>query len=285
MRNDSHDDPEDVPSLTVERDEPSLPARSDGISAHALRESVERTERGFGTGLLWLLVLALGAGLGLLGWWSYTQIDLLERQLIATQESFARISEDAAGRLQDISGQLVASESTVTTDSEAIKLLLKQLERQVVDLGRQQQLSESQQQALEDRQNGQARRFDEQNGLLAQLAGDLQGQQEASAKLVERSDVVAAEQARFEAALVEQKTQQASLGKQVESLKQNDPSKDIVRLEQDLLIVRSQLDKLDSRIAPRGNTAEFDAFRSQTKRAITAVQNQIANLQSQIDSR
>lgn len=60
--------------------------------------------------------------LGGLGWWSFQQISLMEQQLVATQESFARISEEAAGRIQDISGKVVATESPVTSGSEALKL-------------------------------------------------------------------------------------------------------------------------------------------------------------------
>ena len=61
----------------------------------------------------------------------------MEQQLVATQESFARISEDAAGRLQDISGKVVATESSVTGENEALKLRLKQLENKLAELGKQ----------------------------------------------------------------------------------------------------------------------------------------------------
>ena len=99
------------------------------------------------TAPLWVVVLALLISLGALGWWSYQKIAMLEMQLVATQESFARISEDAAGRLQDISGKVVATESNVTTESEAVKLRIKQLEQQAIDLARQQQAFATEQQS------------------------------------------------------------------------------------------------------------------------------------------
>ena len=58
--------------------------------------------------------------------------------MVATQESFARISEEAAGRLQDISGKVVASEASVNNGSEALKLQIKQLESQLLEQGKQQ---------------------------------------------------------------------------------------------------------------------------------------------------
>ena len=85
---------------------------------------------------------------------------MLEMQLVATQESFARISEDAAGRLQDISGK-VATESNVTTESEAVKLRIKQLEQQAIDLARQQQAFATEQQSLAGRQGNQDQRMEE----------------------------------------------------------------------------------------------------------------------------
>ena len=59
----------------------------------------------------------------------------MEQQLVATQESFARISEEAAGRIQDISGKVVATESSVTSGSEALKLQVKQLENKLAETG------------------------------------------------------------------------------------------------------------------------------------------------------
>src|SRR3546814_15035400 len=70
--------------------------------------------RSASTGPLWALVGALLCALAFLAWWSFQQISLMEQQLVATQESFARISEDAAGRLQDISGKVVAGDRKST---------------------------------------------------------------------------------------------------------------------------------------------------------------------------
>ncbi|MNI93552.1 hypothetical protein D3C73_1515210 [compost metagenome] len=66
--------------------------------------------------------------------------------------------------------------------------------------------------------------------------------------------------------------------------KQGNPSAAIERLEQDLIVLKSQQ---DNRPTPQGgaNVAEFDAFRGQVTRNITTLQSQIRNLQQQISAR
>ncbi|MNP16990.1 hypothetical protein D3C76_1094070 [compost metagenome] len=73
------------------------------------------------------------------------------------------------------------------------------------------------------------------------------------------------------------------LGSDIEALKkQGNPSQAIRSLEQDLLVLRSEL---DNRPASSSNTAEFDAFRAQMTRNISTLQSQVQNLQQQIDMR
>ena len=224
---------------------------------------------------------ALTIALGGLGWWSFQQISLMEQQLVATQESFARISEEAAGRIQDISGKVVATESNVTTGSEALKLQVKQLESRLAELGKQQQQSASAQAALDKR--------------IEQLGGELKNGQGATADFDKRLQALAAEQTALKNAQGEARAVQAELVKldgrisglsgDIEALKERrDPTQAIQRLEQDLLVLRSEL---DNRPAPTSgpNTAEFDAFRAQMTRNINTLQGQMINLQQQIDAR
>ncbi|HBM08938.1 MAG TPA: ATPase, partial [Pseudomonas sp.] len=58
----------------------------------------------------------------------------------------------------------------------------------------------------------------------------------------------------------------------------------ISRLEQDVLILRSEVDNRPA-ATPGVVTSEFDAFRAQMTRSINTLQGQIANLQQQIDQR
>ena len=116
MRKDASDDFDDnLPSLRGNtRDDhdfaPAGPAR-ERDALYSRNTPVVRVKAP-STGALWALIGALFIALGGLGWWSFQQINLMEQQLVATQESFARISEEAAGRLQDISGKVANTQSS-----------------------------------------------------------------------------------------------------------------------------------------------------------------------------
>ena len=74
----------------------------------------------------------------------------------------------------------------------------------------------------------------------------------------------------------------AGLSADVAALKKlGNPNQAIARLEQDLLVVKGDLETRSA-----GNsTAEFDAFRAQMTRNINTLQAQVQNLQQQIDAR
>ncbi|WNF46010.1 ATPase [Pseudomonas sp. SG20056] len=281
MRNDAHDELDHVPSLRADhRDhddyaaEQAEPARSPGYGRAAAAAPVKTAS----TGPLWALVGALMIALGGLGWWSFQQISLMEQQLVATQESFARISEEAAGRIQDISGKVVATESSVTSGSEALKLQVKQLESKLAELSKQQQ--------------GVSGQSSEQSKRLEQLAAQLKGQEGGDAKLEgilnklsAEQAVLKNEQATLKSALAGQSKldeKLAGLSGEIDVLKkQGNPNQAIARVEQDLLVLKSDL---ETRTAG-SSTAEFDAFRAQMTRNISTLQAQVLNLQQQIDAR
>ncbi|MFG0722516.1 ATPase [Pseudomonas sp. GLN_6] len=281
MRNDAHDELDHVPSLRADhRDhddyaaEQAEPARSPAYGRAAAAAPVKTAS----TGPLWALVGALMIALGGLGWWSFQQISLMEQQLVATQESFARISEEAAGRIQDISGKVVATESSVTSGSEALKLQVKQLESKLAELSKQQQ--------------GVSGQNSEQSKRLEQLAAQLKGQEGGDAKLEgilnklsAEQAVLKNEQATLKSALAGQSKldeKLAGLSGEIDALKkQGNPNQAIARVEQDLLVLKSDL---ETRTAG-SSTAEFDAFRAQMTRNISTLQAQVLNLQQQIDAR
>jgi chromosome segregation ATPase len=300
MRNDAHDELDNIPSLTAGRDRDPYPApelepisKSTSQAADDARPRQKR--RAASTAPLWFLILVLFGLLIALGWWGLQQVSRLEAQLVATQESFARISEDATGRLQDISGKIVATESSVTTEGEALKLRIKQLEKQALDLAEQQRSITTQQQSLTGKQGNQDKRLDEQGGQIERIATDVRGHQSATATLAVSVKKVASDQAALTSSMSALKGSVEELGKlsdridglskDVAALKQRgDASQAISRLEQDVLILRSELDNRPA-ATPGVVTSEFDAFRAQMTRNINTLQGQIANLQQQIDQR
>jgi chromosome segregation ATPase len=279
MRNDAHDDFDDVPSLRADPhdddDFPTTPAARERTTVHSRSTPVVKV-KGPSTGPLWALVGALVFAFAGLAWWSFQQISLMEQQLVATQESFARISEEAAGRLQDISGKVVASQSNVTSDSEALKLQIKQLESKLQDQSKQQQGVAGQATDLDKR--------------LAQMSAQTTEQQTANAQLQAQVKALGTELAALKGA----QTDGSKVDAQLKSLsadlatlkKQGNPSAAIERLEQDMIVLKSEQDNRPAAAAQNGaSTAEFDAFRGQVTRNINTLQSQIQNLQQQLNSR
>jgi chromosome segregation ATPase len=276
MRNDALDELEQIPSLASgARDRDDLAQTSSaGAAAQAYAAAptvAQSAPKSASTGPLWALLGAALIALSGLAWWSFQQIALMEQQLVATQESFARISEDAAGRLQDISGKVVATESNVTGENEALKLRVKQLEAKLTELSKQQQTASGQ-------QGSQGKR-------LQELSAELKLQGEGSSQLEVKLKGVTAEQLSLKATLAEQGKldgQLKSVAAELEGLKkQGNPNQAIARLEQDLLVLRSELDNRPA----QNSTAEFDAFRGQVSRNISTLQTQVQNLQQQLNNR
>ena len=281
MRNDANDDFDDVPSLRADTfDDDDIPP-SARTSVHSRTPPVVKVKAA-STGPLWALVGALFFAFIGLAWWSFQQISLMEQQLVATQESFARISEEAAGRLQDISGKVVASQSNVNSDSEALKMQIKQLETQLLDQSKQQQGVVGQASDLDKR--------------LAQMTAQTTEQQNANTQLQAQVKALSAELAtlksapadtgKFDAQLKSYDAQLKSLGADITALKkQGNSNAAIERLEQEIVVLKSEQDNRPAAAQGGGNTAEFDAFRGQMTRNLNTLQAQIQNLQQQINAR
>ena len=284
MRNDARDDFDDVPTLRATVDDHDALAPTAGARERTTvysRNTPVIKVKGASTGPLWAMIVALLLAVAGVAWWSFQQISMMEQQLVATQESFARISEEAAGRLKDISGKVVASESTLNTGSEALKLEIKQLEEKLLEQGKQQQGAVVGQQGELDK------RFEQINAaILAQVTA----QQEGAAKLQTQVKELGAELAVLKTALAEQgklDAQVKGLGADIAALKkQGDPNSAIQRLEQDLIVLKSELETRPAAAPTQGaNTAEFDAFRGQVTSNINTLQSQIQNLQKQISAK
>ncbi|RBC03084.1 ATPase [Pseudomonas sp. MWU12-2115] len=274
MRNDANDDFDDVPSLRADTfDDDDIPPTA-RTSVHSRTPPVVKVKAA-STGPLWALVGALFFAFIGLAWWSFQQISLMEQQLVATQESFARISEEAAGRLQDISGKVVASQSNVNSDSEALKQQIKQLETQLLDQSKQQQGVVGQTSDLDKR--------------LAQMTAQTTEQQNANTQLQAQVKALSAELATLKNAPVDTgkfDAQLKSLSADIAALKkQGNPSAAIERLEQEIIVLKSEQDNRPAAAQGGGSTAEFDAFRGQMTRNINTLQAQIQNLQQQINAR
>jgi chromosome segregation ATPase len=288
MRNDANDDFDDVPSLRADvLDDDDFPPTARKV-VHSRTAPVVKVKAA-STGPLWALVGALFFAFAGLAWWSFQQISLMEQQLVATQESFARISEEAAGRLQDISGKVVASQTNVTTDSEALKLQIKQLESRLLEQTTQQQGVAGQASDLDKRLAQMTAQTAELDKRLAQMAAQNTEQQTANTQLQAQVKALGSELTTLKNAPADSEkfdAQLKSLGADIVALKkQGNPSAAIERLEQDILILKSQQDNRPAEPQGGSSTAEFDAFRGQVTRNINTLQAQIQNLQQQLRAR
>lgn len=280
MRNDPYDDIDDVPHLSAKDDDDDFPPTTAARQRTTVysRDTPVVKVKAASVGPLWALVGALFIAFCGLGWWSFQQISLMEQQLVATQESFARISEEAAGRLQAISGKVVATES-VAVDGEALKQRIKLIEDQMSEQDKQQEGSVGQRNALQQQ--------------LEQMSTQATQQQATNTQMQEQLKTLTTELAALKSATPDSKGAQGELETQLKGLsadvaalkKQGNPSAAIERLEQDLIVLKSEQENRPAAGAASGNTAEFDAFRAQVTRNINTLQSQIQTLSQQVNAR
>ncbi|WP_454826676.1 ATPase [Pseudomonas veronii] len=272
MRNDANDDFDNVPSLRADSldDDDFVPTAATSVRS---RNTPVVKVKSASTGPLWALVGALLIAFAGLAWWSFQQISLMGQQLVATQESFARISEEAAGRLQDISGKFVASEASVNNGSEALKLQIKQLETQLLEQGKQ--------------QVGVAGQATELDKRLAQMTASTTDLSNANAKLQGQVQALTDAVASLKAAQGEAAKRDAEIRELVADVaalkKQGNPSAAIARLEQDLVVLKSAQDNQPGNSDAPTNK-EFDVFRIQTTRNIITLQSQMQNLNQRLNA-
>ena len=270
MRNDAKDDFDNVPSLRADLGDDDDFEPTPATSVRSRNTPVVKVKSA-STGPLWALIGALLIAFAGLAWWSFQQISLMGQQLVATQEAFARISEEAAGRLQDISGKVVASEASVNNGSEALKLQIRQLETQLLEQGKQQVGVAGQASELDKRLAQMSASTTELSSANSKLQGQVQALTDAVATLKAAQGDAAKRDAEFKELVAD-----------VAALKkQGNPSAAIARLEQDLLVLKSAQDNQPANSDAPTNK-EFDVFRIQTTRNITTLQSQVQNLHQRL---
>lgn len=282
MRKDPYDDVDDIPNLSAKDDDDDFlptPGARDRTTVYSRTTPVVKVKAP-GTGALWALICVLFIAFCGLGWWSFQQVSLMEQQLVATQESFARISEEAAGRLQDISGKVVATESFASSGGEALKAQIKLLQDKLDEQNKQQQGVAGAQGGLDKR--------------LELIATQTTQQQATNTQLQDQLKAVSTELAAIKASLLDMKSAQSgqdkldaeikSVAADVANLKKSNPGAAIDRLEQDMIVLKSEQENRPAASAGTA-TAEFDAFRGQVTRNINTLQSQIQTLSQKINAR
>ena len=268
-----------------------------GVSRDPVRSLQRPMQAGqSGTGALWALTAALT--LVLLGfvYWSHEQQTQLRQQLVATQNSFARISEDAAGQLQDITGKVSATESSLSEAEQARRQQLQALGVQLADLVKR---VDEQSQTLQgltarttalDTELEQRRSSEEtlnervvaQNQRLERLqqsvSADRQTLERVEQALTETQNSLAV-LTRVQAELKSQGDSLAALRSRVDQLASQQSSNS---MEQELLVLRSEFEQRLT--ANQDALQSIDSFRVQVNRNINTLQTQLNNLQQQVNA-
>lgn len=238
MRNDAHDEPDN-----------ELPNIAPDERLHEVYRAPPRVS----VWPLWVVIGVLLLALLVLGVWAQQQFEQLSARLTATQTSFVEINEAAVGRIKDISGQVVASESNLTSEREALRLRIRQLEERLVEFNRREQAIANEQ------QSGQKT----QEATIEQLLQQLRTQQEKQVSLESQVVAQASELAQLHqesqrlqtihtenaSRLSELLPRLAQIERSINELQktlngQVAWSAQVTRIEEELLIVRSQLDAL-----------------------------------------
>lgn len=119
---------DELPSLTAQSDDSIQLEPLPGETSRLFNQPSKKPRQL----AIWFAIASIIAGTGALAYNSHQRMQLLEQQLIATQDSFAKISSDAAEHIQSISGQLNTSQSSaqskIATLSRTLTTLQQQLE-------------------------------------------------------------------------------------------------------------------------------------------------------------
>ncbi|WP_149332065.1 hypothetical protein [Halopseudomonas laoshanensis] len=299
---------DDLPSFRATDDHDPLSDRdqpSPAVSprAETIHTPLRPEPSSQGNGALWALCAALTLALIGFGYWSHQQQTQLRQQLVATQNSFARISEDAVGRIQDITGKVSATESSRSEAEQARAAQLEQLEKQVAELTDQVQTQTSRLDTAATSERDLLARLAAQEELVQAGAEQLTEQQE---QLVEQEELLEAIEQRssenlaaveeleqmltalngeagqltqLEQQLERQAARTSSLESKLEILARERQS---VNLDQELLVLRSEIDQ---RLSSTQDALEsIDSFRVQVNRNINTLRTQMSNLQQQVSA-
>tara|TARA_R110000751_G_scaffold129377_1_gene231431 strand:- start:38 stop:931 length:894 start_codon:yes stop_codon:yes gene_type:complete len=287
---------DDLPSLHASRDdgfEPVAATPRRSASASGLRAEPPLVQPARTNGPLWALCAALSLALIALGYWTYQQQTMLKQQLVATQNSFARISEEASGRIQDITGKVSATESSLTESEQARNARLMKLESQLAELKKTQGEHDGRLSTVNAGSSDLGKRLATQQTELAALTASAAAAEQALENQDQRLDTMAEQLTAANTALgalqtqlssldelrqqlTEQAAQLASQQQAVQALQ----SKGNGDVEQSLLIMRTELDQ---RAAQTEQALDaIDSFRLQTNRSINTLQSQLATLHAQV---
>lgn len=273
MRNTFDDDDDNVASLKL---------RADDDDREEAFPYPSRTKKGNGTVAGKIALFIVGAGFVVLAaflWLSQQQMATLQTQVDELQSRLAQVDENARGRLTEISGKVEQARGNAAASSEVQMRMTSQQARLAEAVKKVAALDQTQ----------------------AQTAGTVKQLQDSLAQQGERLKSLAAQQSKAPAVGDEQLSKLTAelngikgnyvtadkltaLSTEIQQLKTQGGQKQAInQVSQDILVVQAKLDELVGRINGMGSQKEFDLFRAQATRNISALQEQLLNLSQKVN--
>lgn len=122
----TYDSTDALPTLTAQLDDNIQVEPLLGETSRLFNQPVKKTR----SLVIWLAIASTASVTVSLAYSTHQRIQLLEQQLIATQDSFAKISGDAVEHIQTISGQLSSSQTNAQSEIEALRNTIATLQKQ-----------------------------------------------------------------------------------------------------------------------------------------------------------
>lgn len=282
MPDESADDQSDeLSGIRATEDERAYisPSRHEDIPERGVRAPVRPEPAQRGTGGLWALCAALTLSLIGFGYWSHQQQTRLQQQLVATQNSFARISEDAAGQIENITGKVTATESSLG-ELDGLTRRIDQLSEVVGSQGQVLAQVEQGGTTLKEHGSKQQQRLDDVINQTAALTGRLDAYDENATALAGQLTMLNAQVMALSEGLQQLGPLEAQLGQQNEQLAAQQQTLATLNeqlstqdVNAEIAALRKQLEGRMSLVAEE--IQSIDSFRLQTNRTLTRLQTQL----------
>lgn len=120
----------ELPKLTAQTDDSIQLAPLQGETSRLISQPAKKPRQL----AVWFAMASIIAGTAGLAYTAHQRMQLLEQQLIATQDSFAKISGDAVEHIQIISGQLSTSQTNAQADIKTLRDTLASVQKQYTTL-------------------------------------------------------------------------------------------------------------------------------------------------------
>lgn len=262
MRNDLKDEPNEIPSLTID-DQDQL--NDAGYTSFGRTQELKHPKFSNRTVIymLFFLFVVYSVGMVVLFWVFKSAADDVRFQLDAKTHTASTITETNISRLQAITERVDNQESTSKTQFASINTQHKQLVSQLKQVLETQQTIITQQTAYEKR----LANLDQQLATLSKSANSAQQIKQLQTDIAELK-----------------KTQQRVNGlmAEVKSLQEQNLGQAVKSVQDDLLLLRSQLDQIS---VTNDSSQQIEAVQTKLTKQLQGLQSQLDNLQQQLNNR